>query len=716
MDINMKKTDFQVSDSETTIISESIEVDNVEPEGSCESNELTNMIVNETILEIDPAKWVINDEFRDYIAKNGFNQNMTNDFINSKRIYSDKTRYLTKIMFNRRLINGETIVRSWLVYSPSLGVVFCGPCRIFQTSLETQLVTEGFNDWKNATVRFSYHENSKEHRDAIMNLKHRGNVLGRIDNSLIKQLDTEIEYWRNVLKRVVETIKSLASRGLPFRGHDSCFGSVHNGNYLMSLELIAKFDPFLADHIVRFGSKGSGSTSYLSHVICDEFIFIDSTPDISHVDKLSFMVRYVLATGLPVERFLCFVSNPGHKALDLTNVIINTLKSHDIDISDCRGQSYDNASNMSGQYSGVQARIKEINPLRWSILQLNMKRNANTIKSLSNTRWSARADACRALYNSWDEIINALITIKDDTFEKCVTRNESNGLYNQMQKLETSFMMIFWNHILERFNASNKQLQCVEIGNDKVSQIYTSLINLVQKTRDNFDEYETRAKKISKTTEYNFGISRQKKKKLHFDEKTEQPTELIGRDKFRVETFYVIIDKMTNELKKRQQAFKAFCDIFEVLLKITSLNSLEIVKFAEKLQKMYPNDLDNTFSSECLHLQSYLLNSDIDIDVNNLTPITLCQYLREKSLHIEIFPNIDTALRIFVSVPVSNCTTERSFSCLKRVKNYLRSTQTDDKLNNLALFSIENEMLSELNCEDLIDTFARTKCRRKPIV
>ncbi|XP_050528107.1 zinc finger MYM-type protein 5-like [Daktulosphaira vitifoliae] len=131
MDINMKKTDFQVSDSETTIISESIEVDNVEPEGSCESNELTNMIVNETILEIDPAKWVINDEFRDYIAKNGFNQNMTNDFINSKRIYSDKTRYLTKIMFNRRLINGETIVRSWLVYSPSLGVVFCGPCRIF---------------------------------------------------------------------------------------------------------------------------------------------------------------------------------------------------------------------------------------------------------------------------------------------------------------------------------------------------------------------------------------------------------------------------------------------------------------------------------------------------------------------------------------------------------------------------------------------------------
>ncbi|KAL4089635.1 hypothetical protein QTP88_024645 [Uroleucon formosanum] len=155
----LKKTDAQVSE---TTISLSVEVDNIEPEGSCGSNELTNMIVNGTIFETDLVKG--------------------------------------------RLINGEIIIRSWLVYSPSLGVVFCGPCRIFQTSLETQLVTEGFNDWKNAISRFSYHENSKEHRNAIINLKHRGNVLGSIDYSLIKQLDTEIEYWRNVLKRVAKLL------------------------------------------------------------------------------------------------------------------------------------------------------------------------------------------------------------------------------------------------------------------------------------------------------------------------------------------------------------------------------------------------------------------------------------------------------------------------------------------------------------------------------
>jgi len=69
-----------------------------------------------------------------------------------------------------------------------------------------------------------------------------------------------------------------------------------------------------------------------------------------------------------------------------------------------------------------------------------------------------------------------------------------------------------------------------------------------------------------------------------------------------------------------------------------------------------------------------------------------------------------------VNHSVYNCVSSLSDACCESRKNSLRSTQTGDKLNNLALLSIENEMLSKLNCEDLIDTFARTNCRRKSIV
>lgn len=42
----------------------------------------------------------------------------------------------------------------------------------------------------------------------------------------------------NVLKRIVAIVKSLSSRGLAFRGHDSQIGSPHNGNFIMAVELI----------------------------------------------------------------------------------------------------------------------------------------------------------------------------------------------------------------------------------------------------------------------------------------------------------------------------------------------------------------------------------------------------------------------------------------------------------------------------------------------
>jgi len=48
-------------------------------------------------------------------------------------------------------------------------------------------------------------------------------------------------------------------------------------------------------------------------------------------------------------------------------------------------------------------------------------------------------------------------------------------------------------------------------------------------------------------------------------------------------------------------------------------------------------------------------------------------------------PNIFTLLKLFATLPLSSCTCERSASSLKRLHNYLRCTQTEDRLTALAL-------------------------------
>lgn len=67
--------------------------------------------------------------------------------------------------------------------------------------------------------------------------------------------------------------------------------------------------------------------------------------------------------GEPFERFLKFIPRIGHTAAAMETAVIDTFSKFKINIADCRGHSYDNAANMSGVYSGLQARIKSHNPL-----------------------------------------------------------------------------------------------------------------------------------------------------------------------------------------------------------------------------------------------------------------------------------------------------------------------------------------------------------------
>lgn len=101
--------------------------------------------------------------------------------------------------------NNEVKDRNWLVYSESKSSVYCGPCLAFgPLENTTQFENKGFNDWKNAEYRVAQHENSARHKSSILSLKARSEIHGRIENLLYLQIDEEIAYWRNVLKRVVK--------------------------------------------------------------------------------------------------------------------------------------------------------------------------------------------------------------------------------------------------------------------------------------------------------------------------------------------------------------------------------------------------------------------------------------------------------------------------------------------------------------------------------
>lgn len=183
-------------------------------------------------------------------------------------------------------------------------------------------------------------------------------------------------------------------------------------------------------------------------------LIVDSTPDITHVDQLPHVLRYVNEESDILERFIKFQNIFSHTAESLTTNIVFLLEEFKINIKNCIGQSYDNASNMSGKYSGFRARIKNLSPKaeyipcaahslnlvdvsavkscleavnyfgvvqslyvffsssphRWEVLKEQLKFNKIpiTLKSTSNTRWSADVNTVKALRLGYNEILTAL--------------------------------------------------------------------------------------------------------------------------------------------------------------------------------------------------------------------------------------------------------------------------------------------------------------------
>lgn len=70
-----------------------------------------------TLVSDDPAFWIINNETIDEIIRRGFQQNKDADFSKSVKVISGRKRYMQKSFFTRKLMNGTTRNRDWLIYS-----------------------------------------------------------------------------------------------------------------------------------------------------------------------------------------------------------------------------------------------------------------------------------------------------------------------------------------------------------------------------------------------------------------------------------------------------------------------------------------------------------------------------------------------------------------------------------------------------------------------
>ncbi|XP_060859470.1 zinc finger MYM-type protein 1-like [Metopolophium dirhodum] len=593
---------------------------------------------------------------------------------------------------------GIKIPRQWLCYSLILDKAYCEFCWLFAIRQYEHFKYEwisGVDDWQHLSQQISKHENSIQHINAT-EIRRYWEKNKTLDTDLEKQISEEAEYWRNVLRRVIHVILTLTSGNTALRGNEGKKGNLQEieGNFMRTIRLLATFDPFV--HNLLNDSKKH--VKYLSWKIQDELIEI-----------LASDVRNSICDEVKKCSWFSIMLD---STQDITKI----------------DQGYDGASVMSGAHFGVQKRIINIVPTalyvhccahnlnlvisdaaktsqkivsffsivqdvfnffgssapRWALLALGdeqaCKVSKKTLKKVCPTRWEARHDAVFSLQERFIDVVKCLTKISLTTKKT----DERNSRVNHSIEMASTLM------------------------NQSITQI--------NELRNNYDGILSKSKELCAKWNITvlFHLVRKQFANKRFDDFDGDFRLDINEENFKIKVFLPVLDTILFQLHSRFEGMVTIVNNFKLLSPLTIIEQNEdyIIESSYDFINSYTEDVSCDLTRQLLCLKLHITKIDKTIVSELKTIQNLAFYIIDMDLSTS-FPDVLAACLIFLTIPVTVASAERSFSKLKLIKNYLRNSIGQERLCGISILNIERKRTSDIDIEKIIDNFAYAKARKK---
>ena len=424
----------------------------------------------------------------------------------------------------------------------------------------------------------------------------------------------------------------------------------------------------------------------------------------------------------------------------------------------CRGQAFDGAANMSGLNNGVQALVKRENskalyvhclahslnlclkdvtnscilirnvmdfifnlvqlirfsPKRLSLFDsirknvaVNTGENTPSLRMVCPTRWTVRHTSISSILQNYSVLLTALEEIqlgKDDYAAK------ASGLLIQMRCFDIYFALKLAYLVFSSAEQLSINLQSVDLTVQEALNGSRLLRAHLQSLRNDqhFDRfYDSVCQDSSTLTDAPY-LPRPRRAPRRYDGGAHPHLFDSPKARYR-HAYYEVLDLAIGEIERRFDH-----------------NDLNTVKKIEMLLVNAGNGvLTDSFDSE---LQSYLMN-DFDPDrlktqlsfvndmvanagVTRVTNVrTISDTMSTSSIYKNMLSEVDKLLKLYYTFPVTTATSERSFSSLRRLKTFLRTTMTECRLNNLFLLYVHKSVTLNLTC--IAKDFVTVNSRRK---
>ncbi|GJU49428.1 zinc finger MYM-type protein 1-like protein [Tanacetum coccineum] len=465
----------------------------------------------------------------------------------------------------------------------------------------------------------SYHNKALQKCEILLNQKQSIHVAFK------KQSEGEAKDYGIRLNLSVETCRFLLKASLPFRGHDEKKDSLKRGLFLELYDLLASQNAKTLKVVGRTPLNCQLKSPDIQKQICECFseevldviiteigddvfsLLVDESSDVSKKEQMALVLRYVDRLGIVKERFAGVVHVDDTSSKTLKASIDTLFSQHKLSLKQVRGQGYDGASNMRGEFNGLKALILKDNSSAYYVhcfahqLQLvivavakhheglvkffdkligvinvvsssckrkdmirdNYKvrveaeisegvietgRGLNqeiTLIRPGDTRWGSHYKKIVSLFNLFPEVIKVLKFVEIEAHD-ARNRVQAQGILSYFRKYEFVFYLHLMEHILRATNLLSKAFQIKDQNIlEAVSAINGTKESLITLRANGFDNI---VKKVNIfCTKYDIKV-------LKMDEAcAAKRNRLVGTNRryFKIDIFNTVLDMQIQEFGDR---------------------------------------------------------------------------------------------------------------------------------------------------------------------
>jgi len=154
-----------------------------------------------------------------------------------------------------------------------------------------------------------------------------------------------------------------------------------------------------------------------------------------------------------------------------------------------------------------------------------------------------------------------------------------------------------------------------------------------------------------------------------------------------------------------QPGYHAYCCLQNLLLAVVNKDDYSVS--LEEVLERYQNDI----SVQNLETQLQILACTVPAEINSIAEIL--SYLSELApADKELIKEVLKLAKLVLVMPATNSTSERSFKAIRRVKFYLKSTMSQQRLNHLMVLHVHREHTDNLNMTEVANEFVKNdECR-----